>query len=637
MKRILQVLILFIIPLNTFAVLNPIIDSIPMRDGRKLAADIYIPTTCTGTCPTILIQTPYNRIVYRFVGLPLQIGMNVNASNYIIVIVDWRGFYGSAAAAYSGSPTRGEDGYDVVEWVAAQTWSNTKVGTWGPSALGGVQFNTAEYNPPSLVCMVPQVAGPQFEYTEYYPGGVYRTEYIEQLDALGYGLSTLLLANPLHNNLWSFAEFNTFYPDSIRVPTFMIGGWYDHNIKIMLEFFNGIRTQSPVNVRDKHRLLMGPWAHGGSGTAQVGSPNQGQLMYTNAAWWSDSLAMDFFDYHMRNIPNNWNLTPYIEYYQMGENTWQTSAVWPPTGLTNYNLYFHPNGSMDAITPTVSTGSSSFNYDPNDPSPTIGGSTLRQDLEQGPWRQDTAVENRNDVLVFSTIPLGQNVVMKGIAQVKLKVSSNRKDTDFNIRLTDVYPDGRSMLLQDGTYRMRFRNGFTAGDTAAMVPNQIYDCTIDLPATCNTFLAGHRIRVDVTSSNYPRFNRNMNTDGPMYPGPSGDTLVNAVIATNTVYMNSTNNSYIRLPLVDFIGGLSSISENNINMDLYPNPASNEVTVFLSEEMNATISVLDVHGKLVFENKMKGKQLVLSLQNFDNGIYFVRIASEKGIAVKKLVVTK
>ena len=146
-------------------------------------------------------------------------------------------------------------------------------------------------------------------------------------------------------------------------------------------------------------------------------------------------------------------------------------------------------------PTLTSDSAPFPYDPTNPSPTIGGSTFETDLLQGPWRQDTVVENRNDILIFTSVPLGQDVIMKGSAHIKMKVSSNRKDTDFDIRLTDVYPDGRSMILQDGTYRMRFRTGFTSADTSALVPNQIYDCNIDLPNTCNTFLTGHRlIRVD-----------------------------------------------------------------------------------------------------------------------------------------------
>src|SRR5574337_1004941 len=142
--------------LKMLAILNPIGDSIPMSDGRKLAADIYIPSGMSSG-PVILIQTPYNRLIYRFAGLPLQIGMNINSCNYILVITDWRGFYGSKKAAYAGSPAIGDDGYSTVEWIAQQTWSNGKIGTHGPSALGRVQFQTAQKNPPHLTCICPLV------------------------------------------------------------------------------------------------------------------------------------------------------------------------------------------------------------------------------------------------------------------------------------------------------------------------------------------------------------------------------------------------------------------------------------------------------------------------------------------------
>jgi predicted acyl esterase len=332
---------IFLIPcLKSVAQLSPTVDSIPMSDGKKLAVDIYKPNGISSG-PVILIQTPYNRLLYRF-GLPLQIGLNLNSSNYIFVITDWRGFYGSAAAAHTGSPSMSEDGYSTVEWIASQSWSNGKVGTWGPSALGRVQFQTAQKNPPHLVCICPLVAAPQYEYVEYFPHGALRTEYVQQLDALGFGLSLLLMAHTVHDNTWTFVENLNDYPDSIRVPCFMIGGWYDHTIEFMLPFFNELRAQSPINVRDKHRLLMGPWVHGGSGIAQVGSATQGELSYPNAAKWNDSLAILFFDYHLRNQSNNWNTTPFVQYYQMGENSWQTSGAWPPAGTAAWITRCHPS-------------------------------------------------------------------------------------------------------------------------------------------------------------------------------------------------------------------------------------------------------------------------------------------------------
>lgn len=232
------------------------VDSVEMRDGKKLAVDIYIPDTSGGVAyPVILVQTPYNRLLYRTIGLPL-FGNNIASANYAMVIADWRCFYGSSAAC-AGNYDRAKDGYDLVEWIAARTWCDGKVGTWGPSALGRIQFMTARKRPPHLVCAVPLVAGPQYSYPEYYPGGVYRTEYVQQLDALGFGSSSTILAHQTHDYVWIYSEATNFYPDSISVPLLMIGGWYDHNINVMMDFFAGIRQSSFSNVRDKHRLLMG--------------------------------------------------------------------------------------------------------------------------------------------------------------------------------------------------------------------------------------------------------------------------------------------------------------------------------------------------------------------------------------------
>lgn len=607
---------------ETFAILTPVVDSIPLKDGKKMAIDIYQPAGITKG-PVILIQTPYNRLFYRL-GLPLGIGLNLNSSNYIIVVGDWRGFYGSKNAAYVGNPSIGEDGYSAVEWIAAQTWSNGKIGTWGPSALGRVQFQTALKNPPNLTCICPLVAAPQYDYEEYFPNGCLRTEYVEQLDALGYGLSKTLMQHTYHDATWSFVEALNYYPDSIKVPCFMIGGWYDHTIPFMLPFFNAIRSSSPVNVRDQHRLLMGPWVHGGHGTAQVGTDVQGELTYPNSANWNDSLALMYFDYHLRAISNGWDNTPFLKYYQMGENTWQASPVWPPSGIYNVDFYLHKNGLLSNTLPSQNGDSISFDYDPQDPSPTVGGCTLRADLDQGPYDQASMVENRNDLLVFSTDVLNKDIVLKGSVVVHLKVSSDKVDTDFDVRLTDVYPDGRSMLVNDGTMRMRFRNGNTQALVAMMVPGKVYDCDITLPATCITFLAGHRIRLDVSSSNYPKYNRNMNTGGNMYPGNSMDSLVNPVAAKNTVHTSGQHTSYITLPLVGFNSHVSAVQERKTDMEVWPNPATGLLNFKCNRDMNEEMGLMifNATGALVWEGYMKaGDNTHIDIAGLLPGVYLLR----------------
>jgi len=413
MMRVLLPVLIAVITLSGLRsvhgqLLSPVVDSIPMRDGKKLLADVYLPAP-NDTFPVILVQTPYNRLAYRFTEVPLFV-YQVSAMSYAMVIVDWRCFYGSASACATGAK-RGEDGYDAVEWIAAQPWCNGKVGTWGPSALGKVQYQTAREQPPHLVCGVPLVAGSQFNYQEYFPGGAARTEFIEQLDGLGFGLSTFLYANTVHNFAWTIAENDSWYPNQIAVPMLLIGGWYDHNVTVMLDLFTGLHSQSPPAVRNDHRLLMGPWAHGGFGPTHVGSSQQGELFYPAAEGWSDSLAIRFFDYWLRNVPNGWGSSPVVQYFQTGENQWQNAPQFPPTGVTDDTLFLHQNGSLLTNPPSTSGTFSTISYDPRDPSPTYGGATLRQDLLQGPYDQSDTVESRQDVLLFTSPFIGQAIEFK----------------------------------------------------------------------------------------------------------------------------------------------------------------------------------------------------------------------------------
>lgn len=604
------------------AVLNPEVDSIPMRDGKWLLADVYVPAGCT-QCPAILIQTPYSRLPFRF-SLPMGIGQQINNSPYAFVVVDWRGFYGSAAATVP-NPNRGEDGYDCIEWISQQSWSDGKVGTWGPSALGKIQFETAREQHPSHICAVPMVASPRFAYEDYFPGGVYRTEYVEQLDALGYGLSATLLANPVKNTSWNFAYAQSNYPSSIQVPCLMIGGWYDHATDPVIDYFLALRNNSPLAVRDQHRLLMGPWAHGGNGSAYVGSLQQGELSYPEAASWSDSLAMIFFDYHLRGIANNWNNTPYVRYFQMGSNQWMDAPVWPPAGVNAVKLYLQSDNSLSTQLPVNNNGFSTIVFDPEDPSPTHGGATLRQDLLQGPYDQSAVVESRNDVLVFESPVLGSDVVVKGKIRARLFVASDRTDTDFAVRITDVYPDGRSMLIGDGIRRMRFRNGYTAADTSAIVPGQIYPIDVEIMSTANTFLSGHRIRVDITSSNYPRYDVNLNNGGTMYV--AGDTLV----ANNVVYHNSVQSSYVEFQMEDFIG--SVVEEGVENFNLYPNPANEFLYIEPKTEGSKEWTVYDLYGRAIKSGKINSPHAI-RVDDLNPGMYLIAFKDEDKRVVLKWI---
>ncbi len=607
--------------------------NIPMSDGQSLKADIYLPSGWTSG-PTILIQTPYNKNLYHW-GLPLGIGLNQNSLNYAMVIVDWRGFWGSVSAAYVGAPTMGEDGYDVVEWIATQSWSNGKIGSWGPSALGKVQFATAREHPPHLTCIVPLVSISATLYQEYFPGGACRTEYIDQLSSLGFGLEPFVMANPYYNWLWSVTENATSYAAEIEVPALLIGGWYDHNITAQLELFDQLQSLSPENVRQQHRMLIGPWVHGGHGLANPGSAQQGELSYPEAAGVETTMAWNFFDYYLRDIQTGIDTQPAIQFFQMGSNTWQYAPSWP-TSTSNSNLYLHSNQSLDSSVPNQSNQQLTFQYYPEDPSPTVGGPTLRADLNQGPYDQSVLVENRDDILEFTTEALDDDLKIQGSIIVHLRVSSDVLDTDFCVRLCDVYPDGRSMLVNDGVMRMRFREGFTSSNESFLTVGMVYDCIIELPPVALTFLAGHRIRLDISSSNYPRFNRNMNTGSAMYPNNNNDTLVSPVIANNTIHTSAENSSYIQLPVVsDNPTAMdATLSKESIGI-LFPNPADQIVYFRTSQEKVGLLKLIDQYGRVIEEIQSTGSTTTINLKGYASGVYLVQFICNNQITYTRFII--
>jgi uncharacterized protein len=616
-----------------FSQLKPVVDSVLMSDGRKLAADIYIPKGMSSG-PVILIQTPYNRQLMRLTGLPMGFGYQLDSSPYIFVVTDWRGFYGSRNSAYIGNPDRGTDGYSTVEWLAGQNWCNGKIGTWGPSALGKIQFQTAAKKPPHLTCICPSVAAPQFAYSEYFPNGALRTEYVEQLDQLGFGLTTTLMNHPYYDNTWLFAEKTNFYPDSIAVPAFMVGGWYDHNIELMLQFFSAMQNGNQA-VKGQHKLLMGPWVHGGHSTARVGTANQGELMYANAENKNDSLSRQFFDYYLRGIQNKWTEKVPVTYYNMGENKWKTSNQWPVSDIALQTLYFHKDGTLSSNPPIGISDSLNYDYNPLDPSPTIGGCTLRNDLDQGPYDQKAAVESRNDVLVFSTNVLAKPINIKGSVKVRLIVSSDQLDTDFDIRMTDVYPDGKSMLINDATYRMRFRVGWYENQSVMMKQGEKYVVLIDLPNTSISILPGHQLRIIVSSSNYPKYNRNMNNGNDMYPFNSVDTVINQNTARNTIYMSSNLQSYIQLP-VTYNTGIETLQAQHRQLEVYPNPVVSVLNLQQKEGLdpNAEYQIFNGSGQILLMGSVNEGQIDVS--SLSSGLYLIIVKNESQTQALKFIKT-
>ncbi len=545
-------------------------------------------------------------------------------------VMDGRCFYGSLPAC-TANPNRGEDGYDAVEWIAEQPWCNGKVGTWGPSALGNIQFQTAREQPPHLVCAVPMVASPQTHYQQYYPGGAIRTEYLETLGFLFGNSFGAIINNPYYNLVWQIAENSTMYPDEIVAPMLLIGGWFDHNTRDNLLMFDTLRALSPAG--DAHRLLMGPWTHGGTGPSSIGTAQQGELSFPEAEGWQNDVANLFFAYYLLGQDNGWDTSPKVQYFQMGGNEWLGANDFPPALPTIWNYYLSEDLSLLPVPPQTATGQLSYTYDPDDPSPTTGGKTLNLNLLQGPYDQSQAVESRNDVLVFTTAVLDEDLILRGAPAVHLFVASDRKDTDFALRLTDVYPDGRSILLGETIQRMRFRNGYTTADTAFMQPGEVYGITLTFDLLAHTFKAGHRIRLDITSSNYPRYNRNMNTGGEMYPGGNIDTLLNPLLATNTVFVQGDYLSRLSLPVKPEVVASPEPARADA-IRVFPNPAGAE---FFMENLPApaAIELADTNGRPLRELETFASRTSFDTTGLAPGIYILTITSKNGNRTTRKIV--
>lgn len=588
---------------------------IPMRDGKNLIADLYLPNK-TDTFPVVLIQTPYGKFFFRSRGLPLGVGNNLESSPYAFVILDWRCRFASLGAC-NPDATNGEDGYDAVEWIAIQPWSNGKIGTLGPSALGNVQYSTAREQPPHLVCAIPEVASPQFNYQQYLPGGVLKAEYLSTLKLLfpGSGFD-LVIANPHYNLIWQIAENSTMYPQDINIPMLLIGGWFDHNTADNFTMIDTLTRASDPSVRDKHKILIGPWVHGGTGPSIIGSTIQGELEFPMAAGWNDQMSRKFLDYYLRDMDNGWDDHKRYIYYQMGAEAWRESINWPPLETALQDFYFTDNSALSTQLPE-DPAFYSYVYNPEDPSPTVGGKTLSLTLDQGPYDQQV-VEAREDNLLFSTESLATELPVQGRIGVHLYVSSDRPDTDVALRLIDVYPDGRSIQLSESILRMRFRNGFRVRDTAFMKPGVVYSTFQQFDELAHTFLTGHKMRIIVTSSNYPNYNRNMNTGEDMYPDNHPDTLVNPLIATNQIWFGQDYPSRIVVPTSNQATSSQKIESSELRMRIYPNPVSDWIQISNPSQLYET-TIYDLQGRRRKILELSSSRKIL-LSGFENGLYIL-----------------
>jgi len=508
---------------------------VEMRDGIHLATDVYIPKGQNPPHGSILIRTPYNK---NPIGL---IGMNWAKNGWPTVIQDMRGRFASEGidTVFRNAHT---DGPDTLSWIANQSWSNGKIATWGASALGINQYYMAGANPPNLACQFIQVATPNLYKHVAYPGGQFRKFMVEEW-LKGQGSTHVLPEMWDRENYsleyWTNVSLEDNWQD-VNVPAIHIGGWYDCMAQGTVDGFMGYQHDGGSGAQGNSKLIMGVWTHGG-GTGELVYPENIKDTFSSDMFW------DMVDQYTMDGPNDFDDWPAVSYYVCGDvddidapgKEWRYADDWP-LPHTETEWYFHENGELSTETPGNYDPLTYF-YDPTNPVSTVGGQNLFSinDKPPGPCDQ-SSIENRSDVLVFTSPVLAEPYEATGIIKARLYVSSDCHDTDFTVKLTDVYPDGRSMLITDGILRMRNRNGTDHWEF--IEPGEIYEIEIDLWSTSYVWNTGHKIRVAVSSSNYPRFLNNPNTADGIYAN------ITYNIAHNTLYLDNIYPSCIVLPEIE-----------------------------------------------------------------------------------------
>jgi putative CocE/NonD family hydrolase len=547
---------------------------IKMRDGVSLVADIYRPKG-EGKFPVLLERTPYDR--------KGESGMayDLSGHGYVVVLQDTRGRFESGGEFY---PFRYEskDGYDTVEWAAQLSYADGKVGMFGGSYVGATQMLAAMARPPHLVAIFPYVTA-----SEYYDGWTYQSGVLMQwftsswtslltVDTLrrraegdlrpkawvatlpveNYPLLSLptpaSLAPYFHD--WMEHERNDAYWQGWRVSDHYRemnvkglhgAGWHDLFLKGSIKNYAGLRAEgNSPDSRDGQRLLIGPWAHAPtSPEGKVGDVVFGKSAVLDIT----GTALKWFDYTLKGLQNEYATAAPVRLFVMGDNVWRDEHEFPLARTRYTKYYLHssqgangPAGDGElSVTAPAAERPDQFDYDPKNPVPTIGGRLCcGAAVPPGPFDQRPN-ESRPDVLIYSTPPLEKDLEVTGFVSLGLYASTSAVDTDFTALLADVDQSGYARFLTDGIVRARYRN--TSERPEVIVPGQVYKYTIDLWATSNVFKKGHRLRLYVSSSNFPRFNRNPNTGEPML---GASRLVNA---RQTIYHDGKYSSALTLPVI------------------------------------------------------------------------------------------
>ncbi len=475
-------------------------DHVPMRDGIRLATDVYLPAPAARDLPAILIRTPYGRQRYnREYGTWKQWG-------YAVAVQDTRRRTAAGAEALAFLDDgwgENQDGADTVTWLTRQAFSNGTVGTTGASAMGITQYLLAPAAPDSLRCQYILVAAPSLYHHAAYPGGQLRKSMAEEwLRGNRFEQSLRVAsAHPQYDDYWRRLDA-TRVAEKVRAAAIHYGGWFDCFLDGTIAGYVSRVKKAPAAVARNQKLLIGPWLHGGPSAVDIGdfrlpaNARSAPPAYAPRRW---------FDCWLKGADNGARSIPAVTYYLMGPfegsgpgNEWRTSSTWPPP-TTPVRFHLQGNGSLQTEQLQEKPCVRTFVSNPRNPVPTIGGANLVL-KERGP-RDQRPIEGRSDVLVFSTDVLTRPLEVTGTVMAHLWIRCSAPDTTIAVRLTDVYPDGRSILICDGIRRAALRTTYERPEflqpgTPALVP-------VNVGTTAVVFAAGHRMRIIVAGSNYPRF--------------------------------------------------------------------------------------------------------------------------------------
>ena len=558
---------------------------VPMRDGINLAADLYLPKTAAGRFPVIVLRTPYRKDSYRGSTIPAEF---FAARGYAVVSQDVRGKWSSEGEYQVQSHDR-DDGYDTIEWAARQPWSTGKIGTYGCSYLGEVQVLLAGARHPNHLAAIPQAAaGGLGSGGGYWSGfGAYENGVFSLSSAFGWFLSagakdkspakpdsfdfaTVLRSRPVIDMVKrvrgprsDFEDYLRFRPgheywlrqgyatDTTRfdVPALHVNSWLDYGAEQTLALVNLFKRNAvSPRAKDNQYVIISPTSHCASEAATehtvVGDRDVGDA---RLPYWTTYL--NWFDYWLKEIPNSIRLMPKVQYYVTGLGEWRSANVWPVPEMTPVAYYLSSvrganSSSGDGrlgLVKAVRAGHDTLTLDPANPFPSRGGTICctGNPADQPGIFDQADLEGRPDLLVYSTGPLAAPLTIAGPVRARLHVSSDAKDTDFAAKLIDVSPDGKSWNVVDGIARARFRAGITS--PTLMSPGQVYEVEINLKSIAHRFKAGHRIRLHVSSSNFPQWELNSGTGGNIYDETE------YLVARNAVHFGPQRPSALILPVV------------------------------------------------------------------------------------------